>query len=93
MRDDSPSIKHGDTVYKITEDIKSDIFYQMEDSIRNRCALTKKHCGDSYGIPAITEEELRDIIGHGGMPCEGEDSDRIAWGNEKGGESHEEAHR
>ena len=93
LRDESPSIKHGDTVYKITEDIKSDIFYQMEDSIRNRCALTKKYCGDSYGIPAITEEELRDIIGHGGMPCEGEDSDRIAWGNEKGGESHEEAHR
>ena len=70
LRDESPSIKHGDTVYKITEDIKSDIFYQMEDSIRNRCALTKKYCGDSYGIPAMTEEELRDIIGHGGMPCE-----------------------
>nr|DAP16851.1 MAG TPA: hypothetical protein [Caudoviricetes sp.] len=85
------SVEHNGITYEITEGIRNDIFYQMEDSIIRSCRLTKKYCGDSYGIPAMTEEELRDIIGYGGMPCEGESSDRIAWGNIKGAESHEEA--
>lgn len=83
--DKNTFIEYRDTVITFHPEAKGLAEYCLWKGVweNHKDSIRRISCGDSYEIPAMIEEELRDIIGHGGMPCEGESSDQLAWGNEK----------